>query len=37
MVAMGATALDAMISDKGSIIKPRASSLRVIVDHALFP
>ena len=33
----GGTAPDAMIWDKGSIIKPRASSLRVIVDRASLP
>ena len=32
MVAL--TRIDATIWDKGSIIKPRASSLRVVVDHA---
>ena len=33
----GGTAPDAMVRDKGGIIKPRASSLRVTVDHASLP
>ena len=33
----GSTAPDHMNWDKGSIIQPRASSLRVIVDHASLP
>ena len=37
MMAMGALHRIAMICDKGGIIKPRASSLRVTVDHASLP
>ena len=37
MTAMGGTAPNAIVWDKGSIIKPRASSLRVIVDQASLP
>ena len=33
----GGTAPDATMWDKGCILKPRASSLRVIVDHASLP
>ena len=33
----GRTAPDDMIWDNGSVIKPRASSLQVIVDHASLP
>ena len=33
----GGTAPDATIWDNGSILKPRSSSLRVIVDHASLP
>ena len=33
----GGTAPDPMILDKGSILKARASSLRVVVDHASLP
>ena len=33
----GGTARDAMMWDKGSVLKPRTSSLRVIVDHASLP
>ena len=33
----GGTAPDAVVWDKGGIVKPRASSLRVRVDHAALP
>ena len=33
----GGTAPDAVVLDEGGIIKPRASSLRVMVDHASLP
>ena len=33
----GGTAPDAMVWDQGGIVKPRASSLRIIVDHASLP
>ena len=33
----GGTAPDAMVWDKGGIVKTRASSSRLIVDHATLP
>ena len=33
----GGTAPDAMVWDRGGLVKPRASSLRIIVDHASLP
>ena len=33
----GGTAPDAMVWDRGGLVKPRASSLRIIVDHATLP
>ena len=33
----GGTAPDAMVWDRGGIVKPRVSSLRLIVDHASLP
>ena len=33
----GGTARDAMVWDKGGVIKPRASSLRLIMDYASLP
>ena len=33
----GGTAPDAMVWDSGGLVKPRASSLRVTVDHATLP
>ena len=33
----GGTAQDAMVWDRGGIVKPRASSFRLIVDHATLP
>ena len=33
----GRTALDPMTWDEGCVIKPRASSLRVTIDHASLP
>ena len=33
----GGTAPDAIVWDRGGIVKPRASSLRLIVDHATLP
>ena len=33
----GGTAPDAMVWDRGGIVKPRASSLRIIVDYATLP
>ena len=33
----GGTALDAMVWDRGGIVKPRASSFRLIVDYATLP
>ena len=33
----GGTAPDAMVWDKGGIVKPRAPSFRLIVDHATLP
>ena len=33
----GGTAPDAMVLDRGGIVKPRASSFRLIVDHATLP
>ena len=36
MVVVG-TAPDAMVWDRGGIVKPRDSSVRIIVDHATLP
>ena len=33
----GGTAPDAMVLDRGGVVKPRASSLRLIVDYATLP
>ena len=33
----GGTAPDAMVWDRGGLVKPRASSIRIIVDHATLP
>ena len=37
MMGFGGTAPDAMVWDKGSIVKTRAPSFRLIVDHAALP
>ena len=33
----GDTALDAMVWDRGGLVKTRASSLRIVVDYASLP